>query len=284
MSKFGSKEEIIKSIETHFEHMQQGKMSMDDLELLVEQARELYERVLILRYKAYEEKVFGEVKEVLQASTVEDGLSFEHQVEVKEELHDFNTTALVEKEDEVAQEEEKSGEPVFDFSLFEEPNNEAQELQQEELQQESTFKAEEAAFEEPTIIEEDEFHEEISFDSGSEPVMEEPAESANWPEPDVDIFATILQKSDHVAGAHLMSDRLQTLLGAFGFNEKYQYIQELFRGSGDDFNQAIDVLDNLNSFDEAKKQLYFYVKLHSWDLDSEITAEFVKKIERRYRA
>jgi hypothetical protein len=97
----------------------------------------------------------------------------------------------------------------------------------------------------------------------------------------VSIFKSILDSNDN--STHLFISKLDTLIGAFGFNEKYQCIQELFNGSSEDFNQAIDVLDALSNFQEAEKQLEFYVHLNKWDLESEIVAEFVRKIERRFR-
>jgi len=72
------------------------------------------------------------------------------------------------------------------------------------------------------------------------------------------------------------------LIGSFGFNEKFQCVQELFNGSSDDFNQALEILDNQNNFQEAKKQLMFYVHLNKWDLESEVVIEFIRKVERRY--
>jgi hypothetical protein len=69
MTKFVSKEEILKDIEHSFNLLNEGKLELNELELLVDKTRELYERALILRHKVYEEKVFGEVKEVLEDNT-----------------------------------------------------------------------------------------------------------------------------------------------------------------------------------------------------------------------
>jgi hypothetical protein len=79
-----------------------------------------------------------------------------------------------------------------------------------------------------------------------------------------------------------MSSKLQTLVGCFGLNDKLQCIRELFQGSSESFNQAIDQLDNQPDFSAAKRVLAQYAQQYSWDLESNLTAEFIQKVERRY--
>lgn len=60
MGNFISKEDILVEIAVLFKQMDNGKLSIEELEELVKLSRDLNERILILRYKAFEEKVFGE--------------------------------------------------------------------------------------------------------------------------------------------------------------------------------------------------------------------------------
>ncbi len=285
MSKFGSKEDIVKAIESHFQRMQTGKMSMEDLEELVEQSRELYERVLVLRYKAYEEKVFGEAKEVLEQQDNEPASGFHadepEQLFQAEETHD------------VPEENAPETEPVFDFSLFDEPGESHSEQHEAPAENEisaagNSWDGEEEEEEDPAHDEEEKtqfvtldtdlpYDSEVSAEVHTQDLYEIPASHHGGEE---DLFKHILSKDDP---SRMMGSKLDTLVGAFGFNEKFQSIQQLFKGSSEDFNQAIDVLDNMQTLEEAKQQLQFYVRLNGWDLDSEITAEFVRKVERRFR-
>lgn len=319
MSKFGSKEEIIEAIAAQFSNMKHTRMNLEDLELLVEQTRELYERSLILRYKAYEAKVFGEVEEILHSNESEiDEPSIQLEQNISQEEVSQEKLPQDESFDTQTQEEEpeiqEEGEPVFDFSLFDEPvldfnaaekednstdleNQQEQEFSSNEyLDEGDTFDKEIVAvqIEEPSFSNEDvhavEFTSEIhtfnetpSPESSQESNLSE-SQNNQQTESEIDIFKNILSTNDDSIAQRLMQSKLITLIGSFGFNEKFQYIQELFNGSSDDFNQAIDVLDNLNNFEEAKQQLQFYVRLNNWDLESEITADFVKKIERRFRS
>ena len=59
MGNFISKEDLLLEIGTFFTKMKNGNLSLEELELLTEHTKDLYERAVILRYKAMEEKVFG---------------------------------------------------------------------------------------------------------------------------------------------------------------------------------------------------------------------------------
>ena len=55
-------------LHTGVEKLESGTLSPEDMELLVEDAKELYERLIILRYKIYETNVLG-VKRTRHFST-----------------------------------------------------------------------------------------------------------------------------------------------------------------------------------------------------------------------
>lgn len=84
------------------------------------------------------------------------------------------------------------------------------------------------------------------------------------------------------SGSRLMSPKIQTLVGAFGLNEKLQCIRELYNGSSEEFNQAIEILDNQTSFQAAKNVLSHDAVANAWDLDSNLVNEFLQKVERRF--
>ncbi len=148
MGNFGSKENILNEIEGLFKKMNSGKLTLDELEDLVSLSRELHERTVILRYKAFEEKVFGErpaVKDIESFSTpaapapVIEIPSMELTVE-EEELEIIEEPILDESEEISEDETEESDdapsfeidvkvkdEPVFGFSLFDSAEEEENE-------------------------------------------------------------------------------------------------------------------------------------------------------------
>lgn len=245
MSKLGTKEELAEAIKMHFSNMQNGKLKLEDLELLVEQTRELYERSLVLRYKAYEEKVFGEVSHKESVSELEQTTVDEEQISESEP--EMNST-------------EEGEDPVFDFSLFEE----GEETKEESMPEEETITNDVP-------------------DKNQEEEQELSASSSDELNESSGMFSHILDSDDDSLGSKLMLSKIDTLVGVFGFNEKFQCIQELFNASSDEFNQTIDELDSLSSFVEAQSKLESIARKNNWDLDSDITAEFVRKVERRYR-
>ncbi len=84
------------------------------------------------------------------------------------------------------------------------------------------------------------------------------------------------------SGSRLMSPKIQSLVGAFGLNEKLQCIRELYNGSSDAFNQAIEKVDNQSDFVSAKEVLSQHAIENSWDLESNLVNEFLQKVERRF--
>ncbi len=276
MAAFDSKEDLLVTIQLLFENLNTGNLSESDMETLVTSTRELYERALILRYKAYEQKVYGDVIAVVETSVVKE----EHIV--VDPVIEVTDTPVFEKQEEVVEEQ-----PSFDmsFSLFdqlEETNDvaaDAHTLNEQDLIQHNAVV--EQVVSEQVVIEE----------NVVEIVAEEPATSiientplafteliANGPK---DAFDKMLDQ-DNSLGAKLMSSRLDSLNGAFGLNEKLQMIHELFDGSSELFYQAIQIFDSLPDFTQAKVVLTNYKQEFSWDLESNLVVEFVQKVARRY--
>jgi hypothetical protein len=123
-------ESRIKTIEVLTKKLASQKLSPEELDELVVASRDLYERSVILQYKAFEEKVFG-VKEEMEV------------VEEKVELDKPEPEMIVAEEPVVESIEENQEEELtaFDFSLFEEPLNAVieTELKEEEEEQPVMF-------------------------------------------------------------------------------------------------------------------------------------------------
>jgi hypothetical protein len=277
MSKFDTKEDLIITLQMLFENLNQGSINEEELETMVSTARELYERTLILRYKAYERKVFGEQ---------EDKVSEENQELIIEE------TPLPEKE--VLVEEDK---PTFDmaFSLFDELESTNDADIEEEVKEEEDFSdaffqesikevSDEVEFSSPLkneaseIIEVSETIETPEETKSFHSYEEKPVASTSTAK---DVFDKMLEKDDSL-GAKLMGLRIDSLNGVFGLNEKLQLINDLFDGSSESFYQAIKIFDNASDFEQAKLILSNYANEFSWELDNELVIEFVQKVARRY--
>ncbi len=290
MSSFDTKDSLLESVNSLFHSLNKGELSVNELEMLVNQTRELFERAIVVRHKAYE-KALGKVEEtiVVPVAKVEETISKEIPeiiVEVKDEVVEYHT-----------KEEVKT---TFDmsFSLFDEleseikPNEENTEevIITENVQMTETvvepivepvseIKEEKVAFFEPIA----EIKEEVV--SIVEPVVEtvvtpEPVKVVN--QGPKDVFDKMLEVSDNSLGSQLMAKKLDSLNGAFGLNEKLQMTHELFNGSSESFYQAIDLFDSLDNFSQAKDLLNKFKEEFSWNLEASLVTEFVQKIARRY--
>ena len=92
---------LITAIENSLEKIENGSIELAELETMVNQSRELYERLVVVRYKVYADSILGTKTALID----------------KEEVV-FNAPIVEE-----IQEVEKVEETPYDFSLFDEPVN-----------------------------------------------------------------------------------------------------------------------------------------------------------------
>ena len=268
MSKFDTKEDLLVSIQLLFNNLKIGKLSEEDMETLVNSTRELHERTLILRYKAYEHKIYGEtsneINDVVLPEPVREHMLVEPEIpSIEEEIKEVvSETKYVET-------------PSFDmsFSLFdqiEEPQKEEEII----LPTETSVEEPEQEVDNFTISEALESVEIIPTPETIAPTIE----TSSAPK---DLFDKMLEQ-DNSLGAKLMFSKIESLQTAFGLNEKLQIIRELFKGSSEDFTLAIQILDVQPNFEQAKTILSNFTLEYAWELDTPIAIEFVQKIARRY--
>lgn len=269
MANLSTIEARLKAIEEAFSKLNHGKLTREELEELVVNTKELHERAIILRYKAFEEKIFGE-RPVEIAPVIETPVFEEPVVVPIQETPSYSMPEMEIEldEEEVVEEtiEEIEEQPAFDFSLF----DDSAEQIKEEVLEENTFEHLSVSSTEST---EDGVHEEhITM----EQVIVTPTEPSNQK------FYARFSKDNTDLAPQIGMTSLSTLIGSFGLNERLQYINELFDGSSEAFSEAIKVLDNLSSRDEMLIRASAYANNHNWDLESETVEEFVLKLKRRY--
>lgn len=66
---------------------------------------------------------------------------------------------------------------------------------------------------------------------------------------------------------------------AFGINDRFMFIKELFNSNREDFNNELDYLNSLNNYEEAIEQLN---SKYNWDNESEAVQSFLSIIRRRF--
>ena len=312
---------ILSNLTERLSLLESGKLTQAEMELFVEDSKELYERLIILRYKLYETQVF------VPHAIVEPTLLEQEVPEISEvEKPTFDLFDL--EEESISNEEEETG--AIEVGLFNigvetpevsievvEGQEQLIELKQEEdvedeveieteadveiepaVEAEHEIEDEEPAsevFEASESVFEQEVGKEGEYSSKQEETLDTPITTESI-EPQVNFLDNIANpESTSINSAWILqieqtirADRsvfpLETLIGSFSLNEKLQFINELFDGSSDAFSTASKKLDVCENMSVAREQLSDYASNYNWDLESEIVEDFIFKICRRYAA
>ena len=280
---------ILGHLQNGVEKLESGHLSPEDMELLVEDAKELYERMVILRYKIYETNVLGVKEAVISASIrqteIETPIDLFGSIDEPTPAPAFEVTFA---NDEPSESTIGDEEETLEEDLFEQEDEE--EASEEEASEEETIEQE--LIEEETIVEnlfeeveeedEEAIGEETIEEETIEQVVTEQAAPSSW-EPEFSGDQPIWMAEME---ANIRDNRsvfpLESLIGAFTLNEKLQFINELFDGSSDDFSSNVKQLDQLASIDAARNMIAELADTFSWDTESEIVEDFIYKICRRY--
>ncbi|MFM6934877.1 MAG: hypothetical protein ACKOXP_05495 [Flavobacteriales bacterium] len=310
---------ILSNLTERLSQLEAGNLTQAEMELMVEDAKELFERLVILRYKIYETNVLGprEVAEPIVSAHI-DALEeetaetpsfdlFEMSAEVaatsepeipiapmdltvSEELPEESDLFQMEietQEDPLEMIEEDNIETsVQEESLMDDFEDELTENPiEEELETEVESSEEEIVMEEESSEEADEtIVEELSIEEtpvSTSAAQENFLDTIENPETTSINSAWIMQIEQTIRGDRSVFP-LETLIGSFSLNEKLQFINELFDGSSDAFSTATKKLDSCVDMAAAREQLSDFSSTYQWDLDSEIVEDFIFKICRRY--
>lgn len=242
--------ELRKNIEEKLEALEKGSLELSELEGLVEASRELYERLLIVKYKAYEKYGEPQTEEEQPEAKV---------VEAKEEIIEE-----VAPNDFTAEEEVEEAQPSFDFSMMSEEKEEAT-VSEEVVEEEETL------VQEQEEVAEDEV--DIFKESHTEKVEEEDENSLNQK----------LKGEDHQSlRKKLQSSPVSDIKKEISIAKKFEYITFMFDGKNDIYEAAIEDLNNCSNGEEAKNKLNEYSTKYKWDLENKSIIKFVELVERRY--
>lgn len=241
MNGFQSKIDLIQKF---IKQLNDGEMTLSDLNELEKATRELHERSVILRYTTMNKTMVEP-----EPAMVEETVAEEPPVEEKEEesgiSFDFGG-------------EEETVEEEVAFDLFEEKEND-------------------------DVLETEEGPKEVqSFDGDKEVEQEEvPQTTEETPTNSTSSFYDSVDLKTAQSNTFSLG-KLTSLIGSFGLNERLRFINELFDGDGDQFGEAIKQLDNRNDLSEAKETINYFAKNNEWESEDDCVVDFLLLIERRY--
>ena len=273
--------ELVSAIENGLKKISKGNITRIELEETVASSRELYERLLIVRYKVYENSILADKE--------------------SEELEVVYKETEVKKEEETIPNENKDREIIFEeettdiaedsiirFDLFATPEIES-EVEKNEVLSEVEKEIEQSIEKEDILpeieIKEEELVEEnLDSEEEIENTANDSAETTKEIAEDASSLFPKLLKIEKSIAQNYQVMTLETLIGSFTLNERLQFINELFDGSSDLFSSAIKRLDALDNRDSARSVIAEYAAENNWDLDGEVVEDFMLKICSRYAA
>ena len=268
---------LIDSISKNIAAIKESNITIEELDFLVEQTNLLHERLVILRYKVYEQKE-----------------SLDAPIETVVEATEINETSIPLDSDS----NDKSPEQKpFDFSLFEEEEealleNDPEKTIEEHYSETTILDEENGIIEETTIKEHSATVEEgdsiiminkeetttIAFSSAEEPKLGNDIVASDHP-----LIAQFraLEKNARIERAIVPID---SLIGSFSLTEKLQFINGLFGGSSEAFASATKQLNDQPNMNAAILELITIAETNSWDFarSAETIDEFMAKLCRRY--
>jgi len=215
MTSFDTKDSLLESVNSLFHSLNKGELSLNELETLVNQTRELYERAIVLRHKAYEKSVIKNLDPHIL-------VPLEEVVETPIENVPEIISETIDKQENLSVKEFEQ--PTFDmsFSLFDELESESKPL---EDTNEEVIIPENVQMTETVVEPIVEIKEEIAV---VEPVVGS---------------QLMAKKLDSLTGAFGLNEKLQMTHELFnGSSESFYQAVQLF-DTLDNFSQAKDVLN-----------------------------------------
>ncbi|HBW87293.1 MAG TPA: hypothetical protein DEF82_11315 [Crocinitomicaceae bacterium] len=308
---------LVNKLEQGITKIENGAVSSVEMDELVQTAREVHERLLVVRYKLYEQQVFPErihtpIDLVLDSFSNENNTEIEKPIDFDLDPTEEELIIEVSSDEDLATEDADASivdytpnprelvidtvveKPIESDSMFELP------LEQDES---NTSEAESEHIEiTPLDLDANSNEEEELEESASELTEEPPTAQEEVTELSLSSTEFNLSKVDDQTGHSLNLsgkplefknlenaiaakshiEKLETLIGSFTLNDKLLFINSLFDGSSDAFAKAVKSLESTPTMSEARIILSSYADEFHWEMDNDVVEDFVHRICQRH--
>ena len=302
--------ELSEELHTNINELLSGNMSPAQTQHLVELCSELYEKLIVLRFKAFTETITPAEKMQAVLETSEPIKIDTTPVSAPPEL--ANQVNLIDAIEEVLQDSSKDVNAVQDVSqdaaqgpaeganalqdAMQDSSKDANALQ--DAMQDSSKDVAQGASQEEEVEEEDDDDEEIVFQliPNDEPIAEAsvmtvvpeaPIEEAPKVEvkPMVSLNDTFKENASQQASIakKLEGSAISDLKKNISLNQRFQFCKDLFKGNNQEYELILEKLNNTNR-DEAMRILQTLKDKYSWNPESMAAKDFTDLVNRRYMA
>ena len=292
--------ELSEELHTNINELLSGNMSPEQTQHLVELCSELYEKLIVLRFKAFSETSTPAEKMQAVLENVEpikiDTTPSPTPIELVKQVNLID--AIKEVEQVVAQDSTKDANALQDVAqdanaLQDSTKDVAQDANA--LQDSSKDVAQDSTKDASQEEDEDEDNDEdIVFQliPNEEPVAEMPvmtvvteAPAREEAKPMVSLNDTFKENANQQAtiAKKLEGSPISDLKKNISLNQRFQFCKDLFKGNNQEYEVTLEKLNNTNR-DEAIRVLQTLKDKYSWNPDSMAVKDFTDLVTRRYMA
>jgi hypothetical protein len=253
--------ELSEELHTNINELLSGNMTPAQTQHLVELCSELYEKLIVLRFKAFTETITPAEKMQAVLETSEPIKIDTTPVSTPPELaNQVNLIdAIKEVEQDVSQDSSKDASALQDVAQ-DSSKDVAQDASQEDEDEDIVFQ----------LIPND------------EPVIEAPKGEVK---PMVSLNDTFKENANQQASIakKLEGSPISDLKKNISLNQRFQFCKDLFKGNNQEYEVTLEKLNNTNR-DEAMRILQTLRDKYSWNPESMAAKDFTDLVNRRYMA
>jgi hypothetical protein len=267
--------ELSDNLHHNINELLSGNMSPDQTQHLVELCSELYEKLIVLRFKAFTETITPAEKMQAVLETSEPiKIDFTPIAPPAELANQVNLIDAIKEVEQVAVQDATQG-PAE--GVTQDSTKDASALQ------DSTKDVAQDASQEEEEEDEDE-DEEIVFQliPNDEPTIEAPKGEVK---PMVSLNDSFKENASQQAtiAKKLEGSPISDLKKNISLNQRFQFCKDLFKGNNQEYEVTLEKLNNTNR-DEAMRVLQILKDKYSWNPDSMAVKDFTDLVNRRYMA
>lgn len=247
-----SMSELVKNISQKLDALEKGQLPAEEIDQLTNDSRELNERLVVLRYKAYEGKLITKpaAKEIKK----------EEERVIQEFKINLNTPTEI---------KEEKPEPVAanQINLID--------VIEEETKVESVVSSQQSKVDSPLVaVANEQKPSTFNFQPSTKPMTDPVAASS--------INEKLSTSQPQTLAEKLQKKPISDLKAAIGLNQKFLFMNDLFEGENSAYNDAINQLNSFSTIDDAKNHLLELGTRYRWTLENENVVTFTELVERRY--
>lgn len=290
--------DLVKELQDHLQKLNSGNLKLDEMENLVNSAKEIYERLVVMRHKAYEN--FGEPSSKksttglrhADAAQASEKIIEQPKVEKTEPKIESPKIEKIEPKIEATtiQPNAEAELKPFDFTAFQDDS--AKKVPEPKIVKQSSiakdFDFSEDAFDEPEIEEKPEpiVAKPIVKKSidvvRAEMKSETPLHEKYLKEDEQALNQTLKGDTDLPLRKKLQNKEIKDYRKEIGIGKKFEYINFLFGGDAKAYEAGIDSLNACESKDESKQKLNEFGSTYNWNYEEKTIVKFIELIERKF--